>query len=206
MNVLFIEDDVILNDTVTQYLQSKGYYVISLYDGIKSIDTIDKCRFDMFIIDINIPGINGLEIIRHIRKKNSSIPIVVITGSIELEYFKTAYSIGCSDYIKKPFHLEEMDVRINKLFDKPIRLRLSMRIAENIVYDFEHKELIIDGLAKRLRGKERRLLYILLKNANRTLFTQTIEAYVWDNEVRAARITHVFNKSSHRVTHLTESG
>ena len=184
MNVLLIEDDVILNDTVTHYLQLKGYCVTSLHDGMKSIDTIDQCDFDIFIIDINIPGMNGLEIIRYIRQKDLTSPIVVITASIELENFKTAYIYGCSDYIKKPFHLEELDIRINKLLGNPIRSRSTIRIAENIVYDFEYEELTVDGSAKRLRKKERRLLYILLKNANKTLPTETIETYVWENDVR----------------------
>ena len=184
MNVLLIEDDVILNDTVTHYLELKGYCVTSLHDGMKSIEVIDQCDFNAFIIDINVPGLNGIEIVRYIRQKDLTSPVVMITASIELENLKSAYSTGCSEYIKKPFHLEELAIRLDRLIGKPIGRQSTMRIAENIFYDFDYEELTVDGLTKRLRKKERRLLYVLLKNANKTLPVEVIETYVWENELK----------------------
>jgi two-component system, cell cycle response regulator len=118
MNVLLVEDDVILNDTITHYLKIKGNDVTSLDDGMDAIEVIDNTEFDLYIIDINIPKISGLKIVKYIRKKDLKTPIVMITASIKLKNFKKAYKNGCDDYIKKPFYLDELEIRINKLMEK----------------------------------------------------------------------------------------
>jgi DNA-binding response OmpR family regulator len=115
MNILLIEDDIQLNTTVTNYLQLNNYEVTSLHDGQKAISYIDMIKFDLYIIDINVPSINGLEILTYIRNKDLKAPIIIITASMELSNFQTAFKNGCDDYIKKPFYLEELSVRINKL-------------------------------------------------------------------------------------------
>lgn len=84
MNILLIEDDLTLNELITDYLKLNGNSVVSLEDGMNAIDTIDKTNFDLYIIDINIPHINGLEIVKYIRQKDLSTPIIMITASMEL--------------------------------------------------------------------------------------------------------------------------
>ena len=123
MKILLIEDDSILNETIADYLKLKGNKLISIEDGADAIKTIDNNNFDLYIIDINILHINGLEIIKYIRQNDLQTPIIMITASIELEHFKTAYQNGCDDYIKKPFHLEELEIRINKVIDKTIEIK-----------------------------------------------------------------------------------
>ena len=118
MNVLLIEDDVQLNTTITNFLTFNKYEVTSLFDGDKAISQIDINRYDLYIMDINVPNINGLEIVKYIRQKDLSTPIIMITASLELDNFKLAFKNGCSEYIKKPFYLEELDIRINNLLSK----------------------------------------------------------------------------------------
>jgi len=118
MNILLIEDDSILNDTITGYLNLKGNLIKSLEDGLDAINIINQFDFDLYIIDINIPHINGLEIVKHIRQKDSDSPIIMITASMEFKHFKSAYKNGCDDFIKKPFRLEELEMRIGKLIEK----------------------------------------------------------------------------------------
>ena len=182
MNVLLIEDDVQLNTTITNFLTFNKYEVTSLFDGDKAISQIDINRYDLYIIDINIPNINGLEIVKYIRQKDLSTPIIMITASLELDNFKIAYKNGCSEYIKKPFYLEELDIRINNLLSK--KETTLIQIDENITYDMEYEELKIDGFIIKLRKKERRLLTLFLQNTNKTVLTETIENYVWENEIR----------------------
>ena len=184
MNVLLIEDDVTLNSTITDFLKFKEYAIVSLEDGMSAIDTIDNTNFDLYIIDINIPHINGLEIVKYIRQKDLETPIIMITASMELENFKTAYQNGCDDYIKKPFYLEELEIRIEKLLSNKVDENSIVQISDNITYDTDYEELKIDGELKRLRKKEKRLLTILLQNINKTVSTEMIENYVWENEIR----------------------
>ena len=184
MNILLIEDDLTLNELITDYLKLNGNSVVSLEDGMNAIDTIDKTNFDLYIIDINIPHINGLEIVKYIRQKDISTPIIMITASMELENFKTAYKNGCDDYIKKPFYLEELEIRIDKLLSKESNGNSLIKISDTITYDTEYEELSVRGEVKRLRKKERLLLNILLKNINKLVSNEIIENYVWENEIK----------------------
>jgi two-component system OmpR family response regulator len=184
MNILLIEDDLTLNELITDYLKLNGNSVVSLEDGMNAIDTINKTNFDLYIIDINIPHINGLEIVKYIRQKDISTPIIMITASMELENFKTAYKNGCDDYIKKPFYLEELEIRIDKLLSKKSNGNSLIKISDTITYDTEYEELSVRGEVKRLRKKERLLLNILLKNINKLVSNEIIENYVWENEIK----------------------
>jgi len=184
MNILLIEDDSTLNDTITDYLIFKGNQLTSLEDGGDAIKVIDKSNFDLYIIDINIPQINGLEIVKYIRQKDLQTPIIMITASMELANVKSAYRNGCDDYLKKPFYLEELEIRINKLMGKKTVQNSLIQISDTITYDLDYEELSIDGVVKRLRKKERRLLSLFLQNINKTITTEAIENYVWENEIK----------------------
>ena len=184
MNILLIEDDSTLNETITDYLKFKGNALTSLEDGINAINVIDSTSFDLYIIDINIPRVNGLEIVRYIRQKDLQTPIIMITASMELGNIKSAYKNGCDDYLKKPFYLEELEIRIDKLFGEKIGKTPLIQISDTVTYDLDYEELTIDGEVRRLRKKERRLLTLLLHNINKTVTTQSIENYVWENEIK----------------------
>lgn len=187
MKILLLEDDIILNDTISSYLEFTGHDVQSCDDGeraIQVIDTLDASAFELYIIDINTPSVSGLEVVKYIRKKDLSVPIIMITASIELENFKTAYQNGCDDYIKKPFYLEELEIRINKLLKKSLEKQTVIKISDRISYDLDYEELVIDGVVKRLRKKEKRLLTLFLHNINKTLPLSKIESYVWENEIK----------------------
>jgi len=183
MKVLIIEDDIQLNTTVSDFLRDNGYKVASRYDGDDSIKEIDSTEYDLYIIDINIPNINGLDLVKYIRQKDLYAPIIMITASIYLENFKTAFGSGCNEYIKKPFYLEELQIRMNNLLNKQNETNI-IRISDGISYDTEYEELKINGAVIKLRKKERRLLTLLLLNINRTVTFEKIENYVWENQIR----------------------
>jgi len=181
LRVLLVEDDIPLNTTITNFLNSLDYKVVSIFDGNTAIDNIDNTDFNLYIIDINIPNINGLDIVKYIRQKDINSPIIIITASLELENFKIAFENGCSEYIKKPFYLEELEIRINNLLESKENI---ITISDKIMYDMEYEELQVDNKTVPLRKKERKLLTILLKNLNHTVQTDIINSYVWENEIR----------------------
>ena len=146
MKVLLIEDDIQLNTTIKNFLESLNYEVISSFDGCNAIELIDHNEFDLYIIDINIPNISGLELVKYIRQKDTSAPIVMVTASLEINNFIDAFDNGCNEYIKKPFHLKELEIRINNLLDKNGNKEEIVKIAQNIIYDMEYEELRIDNV------------------------------------------------------------
>lgn len=152
MKILIIEDDIQLNTTITNFLRYKGCQTTSVEDGEEALEYIDKNFYDLYIIDINIPKVSGLEVLKYIRQKDLITPVIIITASLELENLKTAYKNGCDEYIKKPFYLEELEIKIDKICVGNYKNEI-INISDNISYDTSLEELVINGEIKRLRKK-----------------------------------------------------
>ena len=182
MKVLLIEDDIQLNKTIKKFLELQKYDVVSVLNGDDAITTIDMYNFDMYIVDINLPNISGLDIVKYIRKKDITNPIIMITASLEVNNFIEAYDNGCSEYIKKPFHLKELEIRIENLLQN--HKADLLQINNNTTYNFKYEELKIYDDTIHLRKKVNRLLQVLLKNINHTVKTEDIISYVWENEIK----------------------
>lgn len=182
MKVLVIEDDTQLNTAISEFFKLKSFEVVSIKDGVNAIDKIDHQSFDLYVLDINIPKINGLDILKHIRKTDLNTPVIVITASLEIQNLTTAFENGCSEYIKKPFHLKELDIRINNL----LHLTQSKEIVinDNFVYDMNKEEFLYENKPIRLRYKEKRFCAILMKHINTVVPNEMIYDYVWEGEVK----------------------
>lgn len=182
MKVLVIEDDTQLNTAISEFFKLKSFEVVSIKDGVNAIDKIDHQSFDLYVLDINIPKINGLDILKHIRKTDLNTPVIVITASLEIQNLTTAFENGCSEYIKKPFHLKELDIRINNL----LHLTQSKEIVinDNFVYDMNKEEFLYEDQPIRLRYKEKRFCAILMKHINTVVPNEMIYDYVWEGEVK----------------------
>ena len=175
MNVLLIEDDLQLAKIVKKILESKQYKVTIVDDGDIALENIKNNLFDLYLVDINIPGVNGLELVKHIKNLYEEALIIMITASIDEYYFEKAYEYGCDDYIKKPFHATELEVRIERLADKQKRIKF-----DNYEFDADEMELYKNNERIPLRKKEKKFLYLLLKNINRTVLSEKIIDFVWE--------------------------
>ena len=182
MKVLLIEDDHQLHKAIKTYLEIKHFDVRSSYDGQGAIFLIDSNEYDTYIIDVNLPKVNGLDIVKYIRQKDLTTPIIMITASLEVENLLTAFKNGCNEYIKKPFHLKELGLRLDNLLINENEDIISVN--ENIHYNKKHDELFINSKQCSLRKKEKRLLKILFENINHTVRSEQIYDYVWENEIK----------------------
>ena len=100
MKILLLEDNITLNKTICLQLNNKGYDIVPFIDGREALNNITQ-DFDCFVLDINVPNVNGIQILKQIREIYQEVPIIIISASVELEYIKKSYDFGCSDYIKK---------------------------------------------------------------------------------------------------------
>ena len=178
ISVLLVEDDLQLAKIVNRILISKGYDVVLVDDGLKAVEEIKKRDFDLYLIDINIPNISGLELVRYIRELKDEGFIIMITASIDEYYFEKAYEYGCDDYVKKPFHIKELEVRISRLLEN----KKTSITFDDYEFRFDESELFKNKERVNLRKKEKRFLKILLQNVNKTLTNQKIINYVWEGE------------------------
>ena len=178
MKVLIVEDDQQLNTAIAEFFSLKNFDTISVTDGLKAIQEIDSQIFDLYIIDINIPEVNGLEILQYIRKTDLYTPIIIITASLEIENISYAYDNGCSEYIKKPFHLKELDIRVNNLLS--IQNRDRIIITDELYYDLNNEEFLYKQNTITLTFKEKRICTLMIKNINTYVSYEKFYDYVWE--------------------------
>ncbi|WP_456488843.1 response regulator transcription factor [Caminibacter pacificus] len=178
-SVLLVEDDLQLAKIVKRILESKDFIVEMTDNGNEAIEKIKTKDYDIYLIDINIPGVNGLELVKYIREIKSFGLILMITASVEEYNFIKAYEYGCDDYIKKPFHATELEVRINHLLEKLNNIKF-----DDYEYFFSTEDLFKNSEPIYLRKKEKKLLTLLLKNPNLTVSNEKIISYVWGGEFK----------------------
>ena len=182
MRVLIIEDDTQLNIVLSEFFKIKSFDTVSAKDGIEAVHQIDYEHFDLYIIDINIPEINGLDLLKHIRKTDLNTPIIIITASLEIQNFLTAFENGCSEYIKKPFHLKELDVRVNNLLG--MSKTEPIIISDEFYYDVDTETCFYKNEPVPLRYKEKRFCAILMKYIDTVVSYEMIHDYVWEGEIK----------------------
>ena len=176
MKVLVIDDDRDFVEVLEKIFRLKGFEVESAFNYETAKQKIEH-NFDLYLVDINFPGGNGLDLIEEIKRKNPSAFVVMITASSDVNDLVKAYEKGCDEYIKKPFPLRELEVRINHLMKK----RKLFNVGD-IKFDFENEKLFVDGEEIHLRHQEARLLKLLLENINRVVPKNEIIKYVWRDE------------------------
>jgi len=182
MKVLVIEDDIQLNITICEFFKLKTFETASVKDGISAITKIDEENFDLYIIDINLPQVNGLDIVKYIRKTDLSTPIIMITASLEIENFSTAFENGCSEYIKKPFHLKELDIRVNNLLS--LTDNEVIKLKSGLEYNLHLEVFLYENCTIELGYKEKRLCTFMIKNINTIVTNEMLHDYIWEGEIR----------------------
>lgn len=176
MKILLLEDNKKLKETITKRLKLKGYNVISFLDGAQAFEKIED-GFSCFVLDINVPNIDGIKILKKIRDFYPLLPVIIISASVELDIIKEAYDLGCNDFLKKPFFIDELEIKIEKF----CKIRdEKIKFDENCYFDYKSSLIVINGKENRLTKKERLLLNLFLTKTNQVLSYEAIENYVWE--------------------------
>jgi len=176
MKILLLEDNKKLNTTIVKRLQLKGFKIDSFIDGKNAYDAITN-NYDCFILDINVPNIDGIKILKKIREYYDKIPIIIISASVELDFIKQSYDFGCNDYIKKPFFIDELEIKIDQLCTIQ---NTQIQYDVNSYFDNEASTIEFDNKKVKLTKKERLLLNLLLSKPNQIITYEQIEYSVWE--------------------------
>ncbi len=166
MKILLLEDDVALNRAIKKVTQLDKHLTCSFLDGQDVLDNLEE-NYDLYILDINVPNINGLELLKLIHKKDSTPKVIIISSNTDIDSLQKAYELGCDDYLKKPFHLEELRIKIDKL-DISIPDVLS--------------NIKLKNDADTLTKKEKDLLILLLNNKDTVVTYAMIEENIYKDK------------------------
>ena len=198
MKIFLLEDDFSLNKIIKLSLVNRGFFVDSFTDGYKAIDAILNSKHDLYILDLNVLGFDGHKVLEFIRKDDLTVPIIMISAEIDIENIKKSYTLGCNDYIKKPFDFEELFLRIQYHLSH-IKKDENQDFIIDLGYDFRFN-LLEQTLHKskheiELTTKEKLLLSLLVKNINNTITNEMIHEYVWDSkEMEAVSMRTIVHK------------
>ncbi len=180
MKILLMEDDVVLCDILLDYLQ-ESWSVDYAYDSTAVYKRLEESKYDLFIFDINVPGKNGLELLKELREYNDTTPAIIITAYTDTKHLKQAFNLDASDYIKKPFELEELNARIQniqKIFH--IETKESLNVSAEIIFFPSEKQLIKNGKNITLSTKDTLILTYFFNNSQRVVTNEELTQNIWD--------------------------
>ncbi len=181
MKIFLLEDDYSLNETIKEMLELSCHEIDSFYDGEIAYNNIIG-DYNLYILDINTPSIDGIELLKSIKKLNSQTKVIMISANINIDKIKEAYNCGCDDYLKKPFDIEELILKVEKYDIKEKNIILD----ENIYFNTISKELFINYQKIELTKNEKNLLILLLDNKGKEISHENIEDYVYKGEVKSS--------------------
>jgi DNA-binding response OmpR family regulator len=184
MKILLLEDDLTLSKEIEKFFHSKNMECTPFFDGHLATLHFQKDAFDVIILDINVPGQNGLEVCSAIRTKDSKVPILMLTAFGEIGDKLTAFNNGADDYLIKPFHFEELLARVNALLKRKQtpQEEKDITIADLVISNTEMK-VFRGGVEVILTPKEFKLLSILALANGRIVSKNVISEKLWDYQI-----------------------
>lgn len=198
MKIFLLEDDFSLNKLICNALDKKGFFVTSVDNGYDAMTQIINNTYDLYILDINVPGFNGHEVLAQIRKKNTELPVIIVSAELDIDNISKAYELGCNDYLKKPFELEELLLHIKYHIKTILKNDLDKDIIEigfGFRFDLKEKNLYKYDHDIELTQKEKLLLTLFVNNLDKTVTSEMIHEYVWDNKaVESVSMRSVIHK------------
>ena len=182
MRILVVEDERDLNSIICNKLVKEGYNVDACYDGMAALDYMEAERYDGAIMDIMIPGKDGIEVLKDMREAGIQVPVLFLTAKAQTQDIVDGLDAGASDYMTKPFEFSELMARLR------VMLRIKTDINENfiscgsLVVDMNTKRAVRDGVVIDLTVREYAILEYLARNKNVVVTREQIRANIWNVE------------------------
>ena len=180
MRILVVEDEVNLNDIIVKKLKLEHYGVDSCFDGKEALDYIFSAEYDVILLDIMLPKLDGFEVLKKIRNKNIKTPVLLLTARDGIEDRVQGLDFGADDYLVKPFDFNELSARIRAVVRRKYGNSSNKLIIGDLVIDSSEKSVTRAGKNIDLTGKEYEVLEYLVQSKNRILSRDQIKEHVWN--------------------------
>jgi two-component system, OmpR family, copper resistance phosphate regulon response regulator CusR len=181
--ILLVEDEQKIADTLKMGLTEDGYYVETAYDGTIGWKLFQQHSYDLVVLDVNLPGVNGYDLCKRIRNRNTHVPIIMLTALSSLNDKIEGYDSGADDYIIKPFEFKELLMKIRVLLKRTSHQNMPvgtiLKVAD-LEMNLDRKEVKRGDTMINLTAKEFQLLEYLMRNKNRVVSRSDIAVNVWD--------------------------
>ena len=180
--LLLLEDDPNLSESVSEYLEEQGFDVTCVYDAATAEDTLYEQKFDLLLLDVNVPAGDGFSLLKASRKGGNATPAIFITSRNTMADVEEGFESGGDDYIRKPFALKELLLRIQTILKRNFYHHPTdaLILKEGITYDVENQMLTVNGAVQNLQIKEHKLLKLFIQHKNELLAHEVIMEHLWD--------------------------
>jgi len=182
MKILLLEDDYLYKVTIQDFLEANGYEVDDYEDGAEALDAIYSNPYALLLLDIRVPSLDGYEILKDIRANGIQTPVIMLTSLTDIENLTLSYELGCSDYLRKPFELKELQYRVEYII-KTHNFKTNedlIQIDDFYSYDIKKNRLFKDGKSVDLSTIEIRLVSFLVENKGYYVSLDTLQNVVWE--------------------------
>lgn len=180
MRLLFVEDEPDLREVLKKQLQSSGYSVDACGDGLEALDYMQLTAYDAIILDIMLPGLDGLSVLQKMRTAGDKTPVLLLTARGSVEDRVAGLDLGADDYLVKPFAFDELVARLRVLLRRSSGQVSNVLRCGDLEMDLSSRSVSRDGRELQLSAKEFAVLEYLLRNQGVVLTRETIENHVWD--------------------------
>lgn len=185
MRILLIEDDGLIGDGIKNGLEKPGFAVDWFSDGNEGHEALFQAEYDAVILDLGLPGRDGLSILKDWRNRGRSEPVLILTARGDVDERVAGLNSGADDYLGKPFSLKEVQARLNALIRRKNGVSAPEVVYRNVTFNPQSRKTFLNGREVALSPKETALLEALLFNRNKVLSKEILEnkLYSWDDEV-----------------------
>ncbi|KXO17005.1 response regulator transcription factor [Peptoniphilus sp. GNH] len=183
MRILIIEDEEKLLNTIVKSLQKSGYEVDKCSDGNEAIEILEIENFDLVVLDLNLPGCDGMDVLRHFRSHNRQTSVIILSARSQIDDKVEGLDAGANDYMAKPFHLEELEARIRSLTRRKFIQKDKNLSYQGLKFDTINRTTSYKDKIISLTRKERGILEYLLLNLERPISQEELIEHVWDGSV-----------------------
>ena len=180
MKILVIEDDRTVGQYVKRGLEEQGFHADLVDDGMEALRLASGGNYELLVLDLRLPGMTGLEVLRTLRDRGFTMPILVLTAQDALDFKVTALRSGADDYVTKPFAFEELLARVEALGRRPPQLRSPVLRVADLELDTATREVRRAGEPVELTPKEYAVLEYLMRHSPRVMSRTLITEYAWD--------------------------
>lgn len=183
MKILIVEDEKILNNTINKSLKDAGYEVESAFDGFDAMEMIEIESYDLIVLDLNLPNMDGMEILKNLRKEDVETKVLILSARSQIQDKVEGLDAGANDFLQKPFHLDELKARVRSLTRRNFIQNNTELSFDKIKFDSKNRTIFIDDKELKLTRKESGILEYLLLNQGRPVSQEELIDHVWDSRV-----------------------
>lgn len=184
-NILLVEDDPRLSRSIAEQLRADGMDCLQVYDGDMAIRAVDGKRFDLVLLDLNLPGTDGFAVCEHLRRSDRNVPVIVTTAFSDIDDKMNAFAMGADDYLVKPVHYKELLAKVNVFLKRAAAHPLSVEqlTVGDLSIDLGSKRVQRAGKEITLSPKEFAVLAHLARKPGRVYSKDDLATQVWDGGV-----------------------